>query len=534
MKVGPRRSDQAEAVPLHKTDATIIVGKDILELLSSAMYVDPLTIYREYIQNSADSIDAARHARGEHYQGCVEIFVDPTFRTIRIRDNGAGLRASDFVTRLTSIGASAKRGSLARGFRGVGRLAGLGYCRELVFRSRANTKEPAQELIWDCRALRSLIGGVETIELADLVRRVVSIRRLSSADYPEPFFEVELKGVIRLKNDQLVSPTAVADYLSQVAPVAFHPEFSFREPIMEILRSHLDLTPINISINGTIPVYRPHRDSFETSLGGRDAFSEIARIEARAVDGRLAAVGWVAHHGYVGALPVSTRFKGLRFRCGDIQIGEGNLLEDLFTESRFNSWSVGEIHILDKRIVPNGRRDHFEHNSHYVNLLVQLAPTARDISRRCRHSSIERKWLRDFETHERLVLEKTSIISQRGVPRDTRRELVAEAKVSLAKLEKLAGLDSFVFLDHGELKDRYETAAARVERAASTKVDLDPLGHLPKARQKLLREMVRLIYRCSTNRLAARALVERIFQEEGLPPPREPETESGLNLITDS
>ncbi len=39
----------------------VVVGKDILELLSSAMYVDPLTIYREYIQNAADAIDQARH-----------------------------------------------------------------------------------------------------------------------------------------------------------------------------------------------------------------------------------------------------------------------------------------------------------------------------------------------------------------------------------------------------------------------------------------------------------------------------------------
>ena len=40
----------------------IVIGKDILELLSSSMYVDPMTIYREYVQNAADSIDEAREA----------------------------------------------------------------------------------------------------------------------------------------------------------------------------------------------------------------------------------------------------------------------------------------------------------------------------------------------------------------------------------------------------------------------------------------------------------------------------------------
>ena len=37
----------------------IVVGKDIIELLGSAMYRDPLSIYREYIQNAVDSIDEA-------------------------------------------------------------------------------------------------------------------------------------------------------------------------------------------------------------------------------------------------------------------------------------------------------------------------------------------------------------------------------------------------------------------------------------------------------------------------------------------
>ena len=36
---------------LKKNNNEVTVGKDILELLTSGMYLDPLTIYREYIQN---------------------------------------------------------------------------------------------------------------------------------------------------------------------------------------------------------------------------------------------------------------------------------------------------------------------------------------------------------------------------------------------------------------------------------------------------------------------------------------------------
>ena len=44
---------------MNNISKQITVGKDILELLTSEMYLDPLTIYREYIQNSVDSIEKA-------------------------------------------------------------------------------------------------------------------------------------------------------------------------------------------------------------------------------------------------------------------------------------------------------------------------------------------------------------------------------------------------------------------------------------------------------------------------------------------
>src|SRR6185437_253622 len=97
--------------------------------------------------------------------------------------------------------------------------------------------------------------------------------------------------------------------------------------------------------------------------------------------------GWVLHHGYTGALPSGAKIKGLRLRCGDIQVGDHAIVEELFPETRFNAWSVGEIHILDRRMMPNGRRDHFEQDVHLHNLMNHLTPVAREIARRCRASS---------------------------------------------------------------------------------------------------------------------------------------------------
>src|SRR5579883_2718575 len=124
----------------------VAIGHDILSLISSAMYVEPLTIYRELVQNCADSIDDAV-ATGllQVAEGAVDLGIDPLHRQIVVRDNGAGISNDAFVETMCAIGASRKRGSMARGFRGIGRLVGLGYAQELVFRSRSNSRERVME-----------------------------------------------------------------------------------------------------------------------------------------------------------------------------------------------------------------------------------------------------------------------------------------------------------------------------------------------------------------------------------------------------
>ena len=171
--------------------SAIVVGKDVLELLSSAMYVDPLSIYREYIQNAADAIDDAR-AIGllrEDERGSVAITIDPDHRTMAIRDNGLGIGIGQAPERLLAIGASAKRGTRARGFRGVGRLAGLAYGRSLTFRTRSFADDEVLEVRWDCQHLKAALRDVDQDDdITRVIQRVVTLRRLPGAEWPRHFF----------------------------------------------------------------------------------------------------------------------------------------------------------------------------------------------------------------------------------------------------------------------------------------------------------------------------------------------------------
>lgn len=493
----------------------VIIGKDILELVSSAMYVDPMTIYREYVQNAADSIDAAR-AKGvlrPKEPGRIEISVDPTTRTVTIRDNGTGIPFQSFARKLTALGGSTKRGTPARGFRGVGRLGGLGYAQEVTFRSRVDGEPKVSQLRWDCRRLRAALReSDEKSDVTALIRDIVTVERISEPRAPARFFEVELRGIVRLRNDRLMTPSAIADYLAQVAPVPFSPEFRFRDQISAALKEHVDLGPLEIYVDGSAePIYRPHRDKIVCEDKQVLAFESIEIVNVPTIDGAIAAIGWIAHHDYEGALPNDALVKGLRLRSGNLQVGDNTLLEDLFPETRFNAWAVGEIHVLDKKVVPNGRRDHFEQNTHYQNLINQLSPAAREIARRCRSSSVQRKWIREFDLLERTAKETIGIIRQGSVSQVERNRQALSVEQTLLQMTKVACME---ILSEGfdgrkktidKLKSKLATAMSERQSESS------PLSRLPKARRKMYEHFFELIYECSANRIAAKALIDRLL-----------------------
>lgn len=491
-------------------DGPAVVGKDVLELLSTAMYVDPLTIYREYVQNAADAIDQARTAGLA--AGKIDIELDGGSRTAIIRDDGAGIPVADFRRVLTSVGASAKRGTVARGFRGVGRLSGLAYARALTFRTRAADEGEVSSIVWDCQALRAALRDPsDTRDLATIIDVITTTT--VEAEEGDPFFEVRLEGIPRQGDDRLMSAAAVSDYLSEIAPVPFHPSFGRGSDIAERVASTVSLGDLTITVNRGAPLTRPFRSEIPVEGGRPIRLREVAFVEVPSIDGGLAAVGWIAHHDYEGAIHPSTRVRGLRVRAGDVQIGEAGVLADIFPEARFDAWTVGEIHVLDRRIVPNGRRDDFERNVHLANLKNHLAPLGRDVANRCRVSSRDRKRLRDLELEQALVREGLAVLAQGGLNPDGRERMKLGVEQSLTRAEKLLGEP--VMIEDELSNDRIEIARLRseLEQLSGTEIAASPLERLGVERRAFYEEAFALIYEHSVNRAAAKSLVDRIMSK---------------------
>ena len=372
----------------------VIVGRDMLELISSAMYVDPLAIFREYVQNATDAIDEAKKA-GLYSGGArprIDITLDLQSRTIKIRDNGTGIPTNCVTRKLSSLGASTKRGNDARGFRGVGRLSGLAYCQELVFRTKTAADELVSEMIWDCRKLKGLFRDHQSgTDLSKDLHDVISLCSFPSKGYPSHFFEVELRQVTRHKNDILLNENEIRRYLAQVGPVPFSPYFPLGKEIQIFLETFNAGECYDIFINGSdAPIVKLFQTDFEAKRGCKNSAARLETFQLPGVNNGADAVGWFLHHDYLGALSDHLGVKGLRVRVGNIQIGDENILQNIFPETRFNAWSIGEVHVLTSKIIPNGRRDDFEQNNHYANLINHITPKAKVIAKVCRHASAER------------------------------------------------------------------------------------------------------------------------------------------------
>lgn len=370
----------------------VLVGGDILRLITVGMYDKPLNIYREYLQNAIDSL-----ANFGYSTEAVQVTIDPIQSRIVIRDYGTGLSPEDSVRRLIPIGNSKKIPGLDRGRLGIGRLAALAFAEDVHFTTRTKASEPVTRVSWNGNALRSAASA----DARTVISNCTTVRSLKNDGWPDRFFQVDIDGVTRHSASTLLNHEAVRNYIGEVCPVPMSPSFPLADAIQRFLGPYTNCFTINVTLNDSdTPVTRPFGQAIP--LAG-DYSAPFEMLETRLVpklnSHSPAAVIWLAHTPYVGSISRGLSIRGLRARIGNIQIGSENIFEHLFHETRFNGWCVGEVHIVDSSIVPNARRDYFEICPHLRNLENHIGAVAHDISAKCRRASSQRNMLRGVGTN---------------------------------------------------------------------------------------------------------------------------------------
>ncbi len=392
-------------VEKNRRSTTPLIGKQLIEILTTGMYSDPKMVIREYIQNAVDSIDVAVANGVSKKSACrINILINGQMRSIAIEDNGYGVSNSMVKDVLCSIGSSQKESNKERGFRGIGRLGGLGYCDEVEFETRRSKKEYVALVRWDCRKLRELIANAEVKQdLKRVLRMVVQIefKKPTSTDPPH-YFKVTMRNVHRFHNDELMNVKIIRRYLSQAAPVPYNrKQFPFARKLEKYLSEIDGFKSYDIRVNEEV-IYRPYNGYIYIAANRVDEIANVELIEFRGFNHELLGRGWYANTSFCGSFPQRIEMRGVRLRQGNIEVGNEYFLADIFSERRFATWHIGEIH-LNYSIKLNARRDGFEHSRNYEKFLEQAHVCGRLLSNLCRQLSRERSSKLEMKTNLQAV-----------------------------------------------------------------------------------------------------------------------------------
>jgi hypothetical protein len=427
---------------MYKTkNESFVVGSKILDVITTGMYSNPYMALREYIQNAADAIDE-RLLIDEAISNAemhIDITVDRRNRSIKIVDNATGISPEHIKERLCSLAISDKDSKRQRGFRGIGRLGGLSYCEILRFETRDRNHKKVTVVEWDKRKL----SDTEQQKLAhrsieDAIDGIVTIStRTSNDDEKEIFFSVTLLNVNRLYGDPLMDVTNIREYIERVAPVPYDNrsgEFSYSANIDVFLRELPNYKTYNLSFNGS-DLCKPFGDSFLISKDRKEEIKDIEYVRFYNEESDLIALAWFAKMKFLSSLPKSIYYRGLRVRHGNIEVGDDRFLEDIFTETRFSRWHIGEVH-LGPQFRPNARRDGFE-PSEELDLFIDKAKVLGiGLSKICRYSSQTRTKKLKFD-NEMAKFEDKIYSSVRYISGRHKDLLLSEMEGRIAHFERI-------------------------------------------------------------------------------------------------
>lgn len=347
------------------------IGKDVIESLTLGMYEDCRFIYREYIQNAADAVDKALESSLlEKGEDAIHITIITEQRKIIISDNATGIERDNVMKVLRNIAHSTKKRGEDKGFRGIGRLGGLGYCSKLIFETSYYGEPYKSIMTWDAELLKSIINDRNNSEEAVQVLARVTKLDSEQENVDAHYFRVIMEDVT---SDELLDVRSVTDYLSMVAPIDISSQFIFKSKINDFIKKNrLTVDTYNIFINND-QIYKPYTSAiYEDNNGGKKKVDDIHDVEFllnKTEDGLIMYWGWYTISCLKGQMKPKNIARGIRLRKENIQIGDEEICKKFFTKTedqRFSFYYFGEIHALNKGLIPNSRRDYFAESKECV------------------------------------------------------------------------------------------------------------------------------------------------------------------------
>lgn len=361
-----------------------------VQILSEDLYPRKLEIIREYIQNASDALDDWMKISDliptDRTEPQIKVSIHQ--RSVLIFDNGIGMSEED-IPKLKRIAYSEKKVGEEAGYKGIGRLAGIAVADKLKITTTSYGDPKLHHFEFRAADMRKDISDSKRQGINEPASPV--IKRHTSTwwtdiDPTDHYTIVEIRN-IKTSCDELLDPDVLIEYIGDIGPVDFSPEFEHGSLISEKLRTFVpDYSPKNIYLSRDgkqVRVYKPYNNKMKVAtpqfLDVRDPDNAAEMLaycwytsNADEILGKMRATGKIFS---VPGEKVEDRrrFAGLIYKLFGFSIGDRSLSErTLWTTARARAqWFAGEIHIVDKNVQPTTSRSDFIENAARAKLYKQ-------------------------------------------------------------------------------------------------------------------------------------------------------------------
>ena len=296
----------------------------------------------------------------DYYEIHVRIFRSQ--RRIEIEDTATGVSVTNRDT-LKDVATSQKERGKRKGFRGIGRLGGLGYCTTLTFETSYKDEDVKTLMHWDAAKMNRIVDDeFDESEAGNVIDDCTSFEQQPEvAD--KHYFKVIMENVT---DDRLLDVTNIRKYLSMVAPVDYPTQFGiFSSQIKRYIHNNgIVLDVYNVYVGdefGEEQIYKGYTTKIEDARNGDYDIKDIKIIDRKDSDGKIIYWGWYSISELRGQIPANNVAYGIRLRCKNIQIGDERTTRNFFVaegDKRFAQYFFGELHVETPLLMPDARRDY--------------------------------------------------------------------------------------------------------------------------------------------------------------------------------
>jgi hypothetical protein len=362
-----------------------------VQILSEDLYPRKLEIIREYIQNASDALDdwlkISDLIPTDRTESQIKVSIQG--RSVLIFDNGIGMTEED-IPKLKRIAYSEKKVGEGAGYKGIGRLAGIAVADKLKITSTSYGDPKLHHFEFRAADMRQDISEKKRQgknEPASPVIKRHTKTWWTDIDPEDHYTFVEIRN-IKDSCDELLDPDVLSEYIGDIGPVDFSPEFEHGSLISDNLRLFVpDYSPKTIYLSRPdgkkARVYKPYTNDM------RIATPEFVDVRDPDNAAEVLAYCWYTCNadeildkmratGKIFSVPGDQvedrrRFAGLVYKLFGFSIGDRSLPErTLWTTARARAlWFTGEIHIVDKNVQPTTSRSDFIENAARAKLYAQ-------------------------------------------------------------------------------------------------------------------------------------------------------------------